>query len=135
MPLFEFRCVECQNKFTFQSGVVAGNSDAKCPRCGSENLKKLMSRFSRGRSDDERMDALAERLEGADGCDAGAMRQLAREIGREMEAESGESLGDEIEEQIEREARGESGEGDLDGSEVGGAGGGLGGGQGDSTIY
>lgn len=138
MPLFEFRCEECAKQFTFLSGVVAGNAEAKCPRCGSVRLKKLMSRFARGRSDDARMDALAERLEGSDLDDEAGVRRLAREMGREMGAESGEDLSDEIEELIELEARGDAAE-DVPLGEEGGLGGGLGrsdgGSRDDGTIY
>ncbi len=57
MPLFEFRCLDCDKQFTFLAGVIADNSEAKCPRCESQNLKKLISRVSRGRDDDARLDA------------------------------------------------------------------------------
>lgn len=107
MPLFEFECHQCDKRFTFLMGVIADNAVAKCPRCGSTALKKLMSRFGHGRSDDARMDALAERLESSDLDDERAARRFAREMGREMGAETGEDMSDEIEELIESEARGE----------------------------
>jgi putative FmdB family regulatory protein len=105
MPLFEFRCQECEKQFTFLAGMIAESAEAKCPRCGSQELKKLMSRFSRGRSDDDRMEHLAERLESSDFDDDKAARRFAREMGREMGAETGEDLSDEIEEMIEMESR------------------------------
>ena len=107
MPLFEFECHQCAKRFTFLTGVIAENDEAKCPRCGSAELKKLISRFVRGRSDDARMDALADRLESSDLDDERAARRFAREMGREMGAETGEDMSDEIEELIESEARGE----------------------------
>jgi putative FmdB family regulatory protein len=124
MPLFEFRCLECEKRFTFLAGVISDNSDARCPQCGSAHLKKLISRFVRGRSDDARMDAMADKLETSDMDDPRALRRFAREMGREMGAETGEDMSDEIEEMIEMEARGEDG-----------AGGGAGGGRDDGTIY
>ncbi len=107
MPLFEYACQECDKRFTFMVGVVADNDDPRCPRCQSLNLKKLISRVARGRSDDERMDAVADRLESQDFEDPRALRRLAREMGREMGAETGEDLSDELEELIESEASGE----------------------------
>ena len=121
MPLFEYICVECSKQFTFLTGVVAENAEPRCPRCASQNLRKLMSRVARGRSDDARMDALAERLESQDLDDATTVRRFAREMGREMNAETGEDLSDEFEEMIEAEARGEAGD--------------LGGSADDGTIY
>lgn len=107
MPLFEFRCLQCEKRFTFLTGVIADNNEARCPRCGSVELKKLISRVARGRSDDERMDAMSDKLEGSDFDDPRALRRFAREMGREMGAETGEDMSDEIEEMIEAESRGE----------------------------
>ena len=126
MPLFEFRCVDCEKRFTFLVGVIADNDQAKCPRCGSAQLKKLISRVARGRDDDARLDAMADKLENSDFDDERAVRKFAREMGREMGSETGEDMSDEIEAMIEAEARGE----DVDGE------GGFGGGSGDDgTIY
>jgi putative FmdB family regulatory protein len=119
MPLFEFRCLECQKRFTFMVGVVAENSEPRCPACSSLNLKKLISRFVSGRSDDERMESIAEKMDSQDFDDPSTMRRFAREMGREIGAETGEDLSDEMEELIESEANGSS-------SSVGGD---------DGTIY
>ena len=100
------------------SGVVAAERAPQCPHCHSSDLKKLISRVTRGRSDDARMENIAEKLENQDFDDARAVRRFAREMGREMGAESGEDLSDEMEELIESEA-----------SENGAGGGG------DDTIY
>ena len=108
MPLFEYSCRACGKRFTFLSGVVAGNAEPRCPRCDSTELSKLMSRFARGRSDDERFEALAERMETKDLDDASSLQQFAREMGREISAETGEDLTGEMESLIEAEARGEN---------------------------
>ena len=106
MPLFEYSCRACGKQFTFFSGVIADNTDPKCPRCGSLDLLKLMSRFRRGRSDDARMDAMAEKMEARDLDDPGELRRFAREMGKELAAESGEELDGDLEEMIEEEAKG-----------------------------
>ena len=130
MPLYEYVCQQCSKQFTFLTGMISGNTDAQCPRCGSADLKKLISRVARGRSDDDRMEAMAEKLETQDLDDPRALRRFAREMGREMSAETGEDMSDEMEEMIEAEARGELGE-------EGGMGGmgGPGGGGDDGKIY
>ena len=86
--------------------MVAQNCEPRCPACASLRLKKLISRFSSGRSDDERMEAIADRLESSDLDDPRALRQMARQMGREIGAESGEDLSDEMEELIESESKG-----------------------------
>jgi putative FmdB family regulatory protein len=108
MPLFEFACQNCDKRFTFMTGVVAGNDEPRCPKCQSVQLRKLISRVARGRSDDDRMEAVAERLETRDLDDARDLRRFAREMGKEMGAESGEDLSDELEALIEEEAGGAS---------------------------
>ncbi len=45
MPIYEYACNECQEIFA----LLQWNNDEKetaCPRCGSQNLKKLLSKFS-----------------------------------------------------------------------------------------
>lgn len=105
MPLFEYICQACHKQFTFLSGVVAENSDPQCPHCGSTNLRKLISRVSRGRSDDDRLDDFAERMDTQNMDDTATLRRFAREMGNELSAESGEDMRDDIEQLIEDEAR------------------------------
>ena len=103
MPLFEYSCRACDKQFTFLSGVVSQNEEARCPRCDSLDLQKLMSRFRRGRSDDERLESVAEKMETRDLDDARVARQFVREMGREIEDETGENFGDELESLIDEE--------------------------------
>ena len=121
MPLFEYACRRCDKRFTWMSGVVATELPPLCPNCHSADLRKLISRVTRGRSDDARMESIADKLETQDFDDAHELRRFAREMGREMGAESGEDLSDEMEEIIEAEAR----EGGM----------GMGGTSDDGTIY
>ena len=64
-----------------------------------------MSRFRHGRSDDERLESVAEKMGSRDLDDAKVARQFAREMGREIEGETGESFGDELETLIDEETR------------------------------
>lgn len=103
MPIFEYTCNTCKTgrKFSALVGVVAGASAPKCPRCGGEDLTKLISRFARLRSDDEKIDALAEEADGMDMDDPRAVRRLAREMAGEMEADvPGEAFEEMLEEEI-----------------------------------
>ncbi len=81
-----------------------------------------MSRFSAGRSDDARLDAVADSLESQDFDDPKALRRFAREMGQQMGEEAGEDLGDEVEALL----AGEDEDGAM--SEMGGGGD-------DGTIY
>lgn len=45
MPIFEYRCGKCKNKF--EELVLGGDDDGiECPSCGSGRVKKLMSAFA-----------------------------------------------------------------------------------------
>ena len=45
MPIFEFRCKECGEKF--ETLVFSSQSEpVKCENCGSEQTEKLMSTFA-----------------------------------------------------------------------------------------
>jgi len=45
MPIYEYKCQKCNYQF---EKLVWGEEKTKCPKCGSENLKKLISGFSVG---------------------------------------------------------------------------------------
>lgn len=46
MPLFEYKCNECDSKFEVLHKSLNNMEDVKCPECNSENNKKLLSSFS-----------------------------------------------------------------------------------------
>jgi putative FmdB family regulatory protein len=60
MPIFEYRCNACKRKFSALVGVVADSSPLECPKCHGTDLQKLISRFSRVRSEDDVLDSLAD---------------------------------------------------------------------------
>jgi putative FmdB family regulatory protein len=43
MPLFEYDCHECGNKFEL---LVRGTMTPECPRCHSQDLERILSLFS-----------------------------------------------------------------------------------------
>ncbi|MCU0315016.1 MAG: zinc ribbon domain-containing protein [Fimbriimonadaceae bacterium] len=98
MPLYEYRCSACQTKFTLLIGVVAKPDDEVCPSCGSKEIRRLVSRFRRGRSEDTRIDEIADNLEHRSDPETSAeMRGLMRELGKAMD----DDLSDEMEEMFE----------------------------------
>jgi putative FmdB family regulatory protein len=101
MPIFEYTCNTCANgrKFSALVGVVANATPPQCPRCGGTDLKKLVSRFARVRSEDEAIDALADDADNLDMDDPKAVRRLVREMaggmGDDMDADEFEQIMDE----------------------------------------
>ncbi len=46
MPIFEYKCVDCETKFEVLHKSVSNPEKVSCPKCKSENYKKLLSSFS-----------------------------------------------------------------------------------------
>lgn len=89
--------------------VSGASSQTKCPHCNSSNVKKLVSRFVRGKTEDDRIDEVADRLENiGDDVSASDLRSTIRELGQA----SDEAMGDELEEMFEADMEGTLGEDD-----------------------
>jgi putative FmdB family regulatory protein len=100
MPVYEYRCAACGKKFQTLVGVVAVDSDEKCPHCGSGETTKLVSRFARYRNEDDRLDAIADQMESMGEPDSPSeMRRVMREMGKAMD----EDVSDEMEEMLEED--------------------------------
>ncbi len=83
MPLFEYECRDCGARFAQLMGMTADSREPRCSKCGSENAEKLISRFSRRRSQDEKLDSLETEALAA-GEDPTGMTRVLREMGRQM---------------------------------------------------
>lgn len=113
MPVFEFRCAQCSSRFARLVGMTADSSEPSCPRCGSRELEKLISRFARLRSEDEVLDELEDSALSADIDDPASVHRWMREVGRQLD--DGEEDGfEEFLEETEREMIDGSGDEDVD---------------------
>ncbi|WP_309721935.1 zinc ribbon domain-containing protein [Armatimonas sp.] len=102
MPIFEFACNECSSKrFSELVGVLAQTSPIQCPQCGSQNIRKLVSRFARIRSLDESLENLADMADRVDDKSLKSVRGLMKEVAGGM----GDDMStDDVEEMIEAAA-------------------------------
>ena len=50
MPIFEFKCKKCKNKFEELIFSSAEEKKLVCPKCGSKKTEKLMSVFAGSKS-------------------------------------------------------------------------------------
>ena len=98
MPIYEYRCGGCNRKVSIffpsfsaaESRIAAG--EAKCPRCGSTELSRLMSRVNTLRSTDSGLNDLSDDPEGLmAGLDEDDPRSVAR-WARRMKDSMGEEL-------------------------------------------
>ncbi len=113
MPIYEYRCRACRKKSTFLTLSVSIRLEPKCKHCGSPDMEKLVSRVAAIRSEESRMESLAdpESLSGLDESDPRSVARWAKKMGREM----GEDLGGDFDEEIDRAADEAAGGNEEDG--------------------
>ena len=46
MPIYEYECRSCGDKFELMRGINASDSEIKCPKCGAVNPRRVLSTFS-----------------------------------------------------------------------------------------
>jgi putative FmdB family regulatory protein len=129
MPIYEYRCQDCGRKLAVFWRRRADAKPPTCQRCGSDNMVRLVSRVRLVRSEESRMENLADEASMAD-LDENDPRSIGRWM-RKMSEEMGEDLGPEFEEVVGRLEAGEDPEeiessmpelGDMGGSDfVGGS--------------
>ena len=119
MPIFEYLCRGCRRKTSALVMSRARESEVRCKHCGSADLEKLWSRFSSPKSEDARLESMADpsALSGIDENDPRSVAKFMKKMGQEM----GEDVGD-IEQAMEEEMAGGPGGGEDDGG-MGGMGG------------
>jgi putative FmdB family regulatory protein len=101
VPIYEYRCTACQKKSSriwMRIPAVAEERALECPVCGATSLARLMSRFSSPKSEERRLESLADdsSLAGLDENDprgmARLMRKMSEETGEPLEGEDAEML-------------------------------------------
>jgi putative FmdB family regulatory protein len=113
MPIYEYRCGGCKRKVTILTLRVSEAVEPVCEHCGSRALTRLMSRFALGRSEESRLDSLADdsSLAGLDENDPKSMARWMRKMGKELGEEAGEDFDEMVD---ELEAGGEPDDGSDD---------------------
>ena len=120
MPIYEYRCRDCRGKSVFITLSVRSALEPKCKKCGSLNLEKLVSRVAVSRSEERRLESLADpaKLSGLDENDPQSVARWMKKMGKEMGDDAGEDFDQSIDEAMEEAESGEeSGEGSPGGAE------------------
>jgi len=106
MPIYDYRCLDCRKRASlYLSYTEYGTSAVVCPHCGSANLKRLINRVRVMRSEDSRLDSMADPEAWGD-IDENDPRSVARAM-RRMGDEMGEDLPEEFDEVVDRMEAGE----------------------------
>ncbi len=106
MPTYDFVCLNCQQRFdVFLSYSEYGKQPVKCPHCGSENVRRRMTRVRIAKSEESRMENMMDEsaLQGLEN-DPQALGQMMKKMGREM----GEDLPPEFDDVVDRLEAGQS---------------------------
>jgi putative FmdB family regulatory protein len=108
MPIYEYRCHDCRRRVSvwWRTFSAAETGTARCPRCGGENLTRLVSKVRPIRSEESRLEDLADPTSFGD-LDENDPHSIARWM-RKMGNEVGEDLGPEFGEVVDRLEAGES---------------------------
>lgn len=120
MPIYEYQCNECNKRVSVLTLRVSEKVHPECDRCGSKKLSRLMSRFAMVKSEEARLDALADpsNFAGLDENDpksmAKLMRKMGKEMGEEMAGEDFDQMVEDLESGKMPEEDGAMSGGDLD---------------------
>ena len=119
MPIYEYRCESCRRYHQQFVRSLATYQVPACPNCGKDSLRKLVSRFAVMKSEESRLDDLADPSSFGD-LDENDPRSVAR-WARKMGDSMGEDLGPEFDEMVDRMEAGEMpDEGEMAGMGMGG---------------
>lgn len=117
MPIYEYQCRQCGRKQSFLVMTPASFHPA-CKSCKGQDLEQLFSRFASPRSEESRLESLADpaSFSGLDENDPGSVARWMKKMGKEL----GEDFGGEDIDQMAEEAAQEVAAGDSAGGDLGG---------------
>jgi putative FmdB family regulatory protein len=127
MPTYEYRCDKCRRRNAFSVRGFNPPESPNCAFCGSDQMHRIISRVAILRSEESRLEAMADPSSFGD-LDENDPKSMARMM-RKMGSEMGEDLPPEFGEMVSRLESGESPEaieqsmGDMGMGDMGGMGG------------
>jgi putative FmdB family regulatory protein len=94
VPIYEYECGGCRRRVSLLVLTPSKATDPRCPRCGSAELTRHMSRFATVKSEDARLDSLSDpsTYGDIDENDPASMARFMKRMGDEM----GEDLGEDV---------------------------------------
>jgi putative FmdB family regulatory protein len=107
MPTYDFICNHCNQRFdVFMTFSEYGTKPVACVHCNSKNVRRRMTKVRIAKSEESRMESMADDFSGFEGLDDDpkAIGRMMRKMGKEM----GEELPPEFDEVVERLEKGQS---------------------------
>ncbi|MEP7133504.1 MAG: zinc ribbon domain-containing protein [Chloroflexota bacterium] len=107
MPTYDYICNTCSQRFdVFLTFAEYGKKTVTCAHCSSKNVRRRMTKVRIAKTEDSRMESMADDFTGFDGLDEDpkAMGQMMRKMGKQM----GEEMPPEFDEVVGRLEAGQS---------------------------
>jgi putative FmdB family regulatory protein len=100
MPIYEYECAKCHKRTSVLTTRVSQRVRAKCRHCGGAKMRRLLSRFAMPKSEEARLDSMADpsKLGDVDENDPKSVARMMKRLGKEMGDEfSGEDFDEAME--------------------------------------
>jgi len=107
MPTYDFICLDCSQRFdVFLTFSEYGKKKVVCSHCGSDRVRRRMTKVRIAKSGESRMESMADDVSGFEGLedDPKALGRMMRKMGKEM----GEELPPEFDDVVDRLESGQS---------------------------
>ena len=106
MPIYEYHCHGCGRRVSLLILAPSTAPPPRCPRCGSEALTRLMSRFATVKSEEDRLESMADPSKFGDvnEDDPRSVARFMKKMGRELGEDMGEDFEGAVDEAMEEGA-------------------------------
>jgi putative FmdB family regulatory protein len=113
MPIYEYRCEDCGKISEFLLIKTDEIFVPRCKKCKSKKMSRVLSRVRVVRSEESRMESLADpsKWAGLDEKDPKSIAKWAKRMGKELGEDMGEDVDQMVDEAMEEEGTSKSGEG------------------------
>ncbi len=115
MPIYEYRCEDCGKVSEFLLIRTDETLIPQCKRCKSKKMSRVLSRVKVVRSEESRMESLADpsKWGDIDEKDPKSMAKWMKKMGKEM----GEDMGEDVDQMVEEAMVEEKASGSQEGTE------------------
>jgi putative FmdB family regulatory protein len=105
MPIYEYRCEDCGKISEFLLIKTDEIFVPRCKKCKSKKMSRVLSRVRVVRSEESRMESLADpsKWAGLDEKDPKSMAKWMKKMGKEMGEDMGEDVDQMVDEAMEEE--------------------------------
>lgn len=107
MPIYEYRCQKCGKISSFLILNIRNPFEPECKHCHSPQMTRLISPVARIRSEESRLESLADpsKLGDLDENDPASMARWMKRMGKELGEDMGEDFDAMVDEAMEMEGQ------------------------------